>query len=325
MEVERARLTHKLALMREAEGKFVEAANLLSELQIETFNSMEKREKVELILEQIRLGLSKKDFIGTRIVSEKIQTKFFEEAAYQDLKLKYYRLMIQLDLEESKYLGICKHYRAVYNTPSIQSNPAEKQMVLKYVVLYAVLAPYDNEQSDLIHRIALDKFLEEVPKYNELLKLFSNTELISWAALVRNFETALRSGTQEDPATTVFTIETEQGEQHWKDLKSRVVEHNIRIMAKYYQRITIERMARLLNLSIEETEEVMSGLVVAKQIWAKVDRMEGVINFTPTKHPNEVLNDWSNSINKLMNSVCKVNHLINKEQMIHQYRHETEA
>lgn len=36
---------------------------------------------------------------------------------------------------------------------------------LKSVVLYVVLSPYDNEQSDLVHRISEDKKLEEIPKY----------------------------------------------------------------------------------------------------------------------------------------------------------------
>ena len=36
---------------------------------------------------------------------------------------------------------------------------------LKSVVLYVILSPYDNEQSDLVHRISEDKKLEEIPKY----------------------------------------------------------------------------------------------------------------------------------------------------------------
>ena len=70
--------------------------------QIETFGSMERREKIEFILEQVcaicyilydtvalrmrvclwlqmRMGLLKKDFIRTQIISKKISTKFFTE------------------------------------------------------------------------------------------------------------------------------------------------------------------------------------------------------------------------------------------------------
>ena len=52
VEVERARLTHKLAQIREEENNITEAANIIQELQVETYGSMDKREKVELILEQ---------------------------------------------------------------------------------------------------------------------------------------------------------------------------------------------------------------------------------------------------------------------------------
>ena len=45
VEVERARLTHKLAVMKEAEGDITEAATILQELQVETFGSMERKEK----------------------------------------------------------------------------------------------------------------------------------------------------------------------------------------------------------------------------------------------------------------------------------------
>jgi 26S proteasome regulatory subunit N5 len=46
VEVERARLTKELAKMKEEEGNIIEAANILQDLQVETYGSMEKREKV---------------------------------------------------------------------------------------------------------------------------------------------------------------------------------------------------------------------------------------------------------------------------------------
>lgn len=77
--------------MKEDEGNVTEAANIIQELQVETYGSMEKTEKVELILEQMRLCLAKKDYIRTQIISKKINTKFFDDEKTQELKLKYYR------------------------------------------------------------------------------------------------------------------------------------------------------------------------------------------------------------------------------------------
>lgn len=44
--MERARLTHKLALIKEKNGDVTEAATIMQELQVETYGSMEKTEKV---------------------------------------------------------------------------------------------------------------------------------------------------------------------------------------------------------------------------------------------------------------------------------------
>lgn len=90
---------------------------------------MEKKEKVEFMLEQIRLGLAKKDYIRTQIISRKISPKFFTDGAHEDLKLKYYHLMIELNLQDDQYLNISKHYWEVYNTNSIQQDEAKRLLV----------------------------------------------------------------------------------------------------------------------------------------------------------------------------------------------------
>lgn len=47
----------------------------------------------------------------------------------QELKLKYYNLMIQVDQHEGSYLSICKHYRAIYDTPCILEDSSKWQQV----------------------------------------------------------------------------------------------------------------------------------------------------------------------------------------------------
>ncbi|KAF4719613.1 26S proteasome non-ATPase regulatory subunit 12, partial [Perkinsus olseni] len=57
VEVERARLRLRLAHMKEQDGDPTEAANIIQDEQIETCGAMEKNEKAEYILEQMRLVL----------------------------------------------------------------------------------------------------------------------------------------------------------------------------------------------------------------------------------------------------------------------------
>ena len=39
---------------------------------------------------------------------------------------------------------------------------------LRNIVLYVVLAKHDNEQSDLLHRVAEERLLEDLPNYQKV-------------------------------------------------------------------------------------------------------------------------------------------------------------
>jgi len=317
VEVERARLTHRLSKIYEADGKVSEAAKVMQELQVETYGSMERKEKVELILEQMRLCLATQDYIRTQIISKKISTRFFEDGKNQELKLTFYQLMIEMCQHEGSYLEICKHWRAIYDTALTQDDVEKKLFALKNVVLYVVLAKYDNEQSDLIHRIMKEKALDDILKYKNVMEQFTTPELISQTRFCELFEKEIRNGVEGSTATAVFARD-EAGEKRWNDLKKRIVEHNIRIMAKYYTRIRLVRMSELLALSQSETEDSLSEMVVAGTVSAKTDRLEGIVDFSEAdKDPLETLNEWSSNISSLMGHVMKTTHLINKEEMVH--------
>jgi PCI domain len=55
----------------------------------------------------------------------------------------------------------------------------------------------------------------------------------------------------------------------------RVTEHNILVVAKYYSRIRMERLAMLLDLPAADSEKHLSDMVVAGHVTAKIDRPAG--------------------------------------------------
>ncbi|XP_066603716.1 26S proteasome non-ATPase regulatory subunit 12 [Prorops nasuta] len=312
VEVERARLTHRLAKLKEEEGDVTGAATVMLELQVETYGSMSRREKASLILEQMRLCLAKQDFVRTQIIAKKINVKFFSDEndeETQALKLKYYDLMMELARHEGWHLELCRHNRAVLETPAVKDDVKKRHTALSRAVLYLVLAPHEPEQADLTHRLLADKLLDEIPTYKELLRLFVNPELIKWSGLCEIYETELRS-------TEVFTASTEEGRKRWTELRNRVVEHNIRIMAKYYTKITLIRMSELLDLPVEETETCLCNLVETGVINARTDRPAGVVRFTGAQEPAALLDAWASSLSKLMGLVNHTTHLIHQEEML---------
>ncbi|CCJ29821.1 unnamed protein product, partial [Pneumocystis jirovecii] len=308
LEAERVFLTKELAKIKEQQNNIQEAAELLCDLKIETFGSIDKREKTDFILEQVRLCLAKSDYNLASIISHKISAKYFQEEGVEDLKLKYYELLIRIGLYEDNYLDVCKYYKAVYNTPSIIEDEFKWKDVLQNVVYFIIISPYGNEQSDLLHRILTDPRLPSLPVHYELIKYFTKMELMRWPKIEEIYGKILCK-------TSVFDLNDEKGRKRWSELKKRIIEHNIRVISKYYLRIRLNRLNMLLDLDERETEEYLSNLVTSGVIYARIDRPARTVSFIRPKSANAILNEWSWNISSLLEKIEKVRQMILKEEM----------
>lgn len=104
--------------------------------------------------------------------------------------------------------------------------------------------------------------------------------------------------------------------QRWEDFRKRVIEHNVRVVAKYYTRIQFSRLTQLLDLGEDETEKYISELVTAKTIYAKIDRPARLVSFKKPSDANDVLNQWSGNMKGLLGLLERIDHLITKEEMM---------
>lgn len=170
VEVERARVTKILSDIKKEQGDLKAATEILCELQVETFGSMERREKTEFILAQVALCIECGDWTQAGILSRKISTKYLarkpkktaeqlekewknrekrkekgdevdepKEDDITDLKLRYYEQQITLAKHEDKYLEVCKHYRQVLDTEAVEEDPVKLHAVRSSAVVHEVL------------------------------------------------------------------------------------------------------------------------------------------------------------------------------------------
>lgn len=308
VENERARISKILADIKEADGDIANASKILEDVQVDTFGTMEKKEKVEFILEQMRLLIENEDLIKAQIVAKKINIKFFAENQNVDLKFKYYDLMIRMD-RESAFIKTSKHYQAMVETDMEFQTVERRQKMMVCAILYCILSPYDNEQNDMMIRLSKNKVIEDLPVYKHLLQLFLSKELIDWNSLTNQYKAELLT-------LPVFDTNTKHGIQCWKEFRSRAIEYNIRIISNYYTRIHLNRLSELLLLNESETEKHLSNLIVAGTIQAKIDRPSGIVNFVVHKDLNEKLNLWASGLKDLMQLIDKTSHLIEKEDCV---------
>ncbi|GBF93932.1 26S proteasome non-ATPase regulatory subunit 12-like [Raphidocelis subcapitata] len=342
VEIERARLTRRLATIQEADGQIQEAADTMQEVPVETFGAMAKSEKIAFILEQVRLCLAKQDYMRAQILARKISPKAFvirtgeakgeigiegtaiEEAeegvpSLPELKIKYYQLMIQYHMHSNNYLEVCRAYRSLYESEGITEHADKWTPVLKKICWFAVLTPTystaEGSSSDiatLIAATAADKRLADaLPLYKQLLDTFQTSEIVRWPLFEATY------GAEMTAAPDVFGAAAEGGPKRRADLQLRVVEHNVLTVAKYYTRISMARLAELLDLTQDKAEEAVSKLAVSKAVTVKIDRPAGVVAIGKKPAPEDVLNAWASNIGKLLGLVDKATQMISKESMVH--------
>ncbi len=82
--------------------------------------------------------------------------------------------------------------------------------------------------------------MKELPAFAAILNTMTTSEVFPWATFESLHGATLRS---------TATLTDDSSPKLWEDLKKRVTEHNIRVIAQYYTRITIKRVCELLQLA----------------------------------------------------------------------------
>jgi 26S proteasome regulatory subunit N5 len=138
VENERARLTRTYALLFEKQGDIQKAAKLLQSIQVETYGSMDQREKIGFLLEQTRLCLDCKDFIRAKIIANKVSLPALQKTEHQDLKIAYHRLLIRYHTHQKDFLEVCRSNLSIYDTDSIKAQKQQCEDILRLVCTYVV-------------------------------------------------------------------------------------------------------------------------------------------------------------------------------------------
>eukprot|EP01071_Lankesteria_metandrocarpae_P003264 Lankesteria_metandrocarpae@DN2859_c0_g1_i2.p1 len=311
VEVERARILMILSKIKEADGDINGAATVLEDVQVETFGAMDRKEKAEFILEQMRVVLLKNDFIRCQILSKKINSKFLENDDVQELKLRYYKYMIEYHHGDSSYIDIAKALFAIFHTPQVQQDPATWRQALESYALYLLLAEHSNEQSDLLHKLISieEKKLKELPIIRQLLKEMTTAVLISWPL------------TNESVVSACETFKSDSdSDKRWTTLRLRVLQHNVRTLAGCYHQIRLGRLAELLAVDLEEAESIAADMVITGLLEAKIDRPSQLVWFGGRLDVDARLNDWSKDLSQVLDLIEDSCQHIEKQRMIHAAR-----
>lgn len=319
-ELERVKICKELSTIRKVDGDLAKAIEALEDLKIDTITSLERKERVKIILQMMELLVETHDYVKCMIISKKINKQYLDsQPELEEQKLKFYQLMIIIDKSEN-YIETSRHYQAMLNTQAVQNDAVQRREALTHAIIFCILSTFDNEKSDTMERLSVHKFIDEIPSFKEFLKEFKTHELINWYELKSKFKSDLSQ-------LQIFDVNTAEGLKFWKNLRTATIEHNIKIFAKYYERAYLSHISEHLDINVDETEKHLCNLIVSKSIKAKIDRPSGIVTFKksaltcvqPTEshhHRGEMLDEWLDQIEVLMKKIEHTSHLISKEMQL---------
>lgn len=324
VELEHVRFAIDLAKLMESEGQKRAACDLLSGLHIETITSMPRAEKLDAINRLIRLCLELEDYEQTPLVSRRVNHRALARPESREAKLTYFELMRQYYAQRKSYFNVARCWHETYLT---ETNESAKTAALSNMVVHYLISEHatPKELEDLAECTAfspatkfaernaaiqdvtttLHKQLEEMPRLQYLLQRFTSIELI-----------------RQKVAGEVDTLcanhpELSSHADRQVLLHCRCSEHDLLVISRFYTRLRLLRLAQLVGLSPEHTEEFLMMMVSSGTLYAKMDRVDGLVVFEAKKNATEVINGWNTAVERSVALLDKASHLIVKERMLH--------
>ena len=173
LEVEYARLVLMIVKGKEDDNDINEAAKILQEVQVETYGSMDRREKLEFILYQMKIMIKRKDYIRLFVISKKINENNINDDNLADLKVLYYAYVAIYYNHFSKFYDASQCYKTIWEV----MNSTKKD--IPDVLDFGFKGGKINSLSNYVGFLVLHPASERSKKQLEALRANKEVEKIS--------------------------------------------------------------------------------------------------------------------------------------------------
>ena len=328
VEYEYSQAIRKMTEIYLMNNKIVEAAKLIQDVQIEAFGSLENDYKVDYILFQMQVLLEKGDYVRTLIVSNKIKRNHLDDDGFELLKIRFFHLMIEYFMHEKKYIDVSKSYKTLYDfvksindklidieknnkeiKPKIIENylKINKENDLKKLfenyVLFLSICPPELETKNMLNELII-KYKKELDKDENILyiveKRLSDDIILIDNNLFNKYK-GYEIFKKNPDLIKLFR-------KHW-------IQHDLSLFEKFFAKIHIKRINDMTLIPVDEIEKEIADMVVNNYIYAKINRIEKIVNFRKKTDYHDVLDNFNYDMDNMLKKIEETCHLINKEYL----------
>ena len=330
VEYEYSQAIRKMTEIYLMDNNIEEAAKLIQDVQIEAFGSLESDYKIDYILFQMQVLIEKGDYIRTLIVSNKIKRNHLDDEGIELLKIRFFRLMILYHIHEKKYLEASKCYKILYdfvksiNEKLVEVEKDHKEIKPKIIdnyinvkkendlvnlfenyVLYLSICPPELETKNMLNELLL--------KYKKELDINKNILFIVEKRLSDDIIPINDNLFSKYKDFEIF----KKNEDLLKLFRKYWIQHDLSLFEKFFGKIHIERISKMTNVPNDEIENELADMVVNNYIFARINRIEKIVNFRKKTDHHDVLDNFNYDMDNMLKKIEETCHLINKEYLKH--------
>ena len=96
--------------------------------------------------------------------------------------------------------------------------------------------------------------------------------------------------------------------KHW-------IQHDLSLFEKFFAKIHIKRINDMTLVPVDEIEKEIADMVVNNYIYAKINRIEKIVNFRKKTDYHDVLDNFNYDMDNMLKKIEETCHLINKEYL----------
>ena len=306
VEYEYSQAIRKMTEIYLMNNQFDEAAKLIQDVQIEAFGSLENIYKVEYILFQMQVLLEKGDYIRTLIVSNKVKRNHLDDEGFELLKIRFFNLMIRYYYHEKKFLEVSKCYKTLFDFVKMLNEKLidiEKKNLFENYVLFLAICPPELETKNMFNELKL--------QYKIQLDWDKNISYIVDKRLSDDIILIDNNLFNKFKDYEIF----KKDQELIKLFRKYWIQHNLSIFEKFYSKINLKRICDMTLTPEDEVESELADMVVNNYLFAKINRIEKIVNFRQKTDYHNVLDDFNYDMNNLMKKIEETCHLINKEYL----------
>ena len=328
VEYEYSQAIRKMTEIHLMSNEINDAAKLIQDVQIEAFGSLEADYKIDYILFQMQVLIEKGDYIRTLIVSNKIKRNHLDDEGIELLKIRFFRLMILYYIHEKKYIEVSKCYKILYDfvksvndklveveKKSLEIKPKiidnylqikkdnDLQKLFENYVLFLSICPPELETKNMLNELLI-KYKKELDKNKSILYIVEkrlSDEIIKIDNKLFNRYKDFDIFKENQDLINLFR-------KYW-------IQHDLSLFEKFFAKIHIQRITEMTLVPIDEIESEIADMVVNNYIYARINRIEKIVNFKKKTDYHDVLDNFNYDVDGMLKKIEETCHLINKEYL----------